>query len=149
VRHAVAGSLPAATNYEVTERTRVVIDVLVELSGDEDSDVRDWATFGLGQLRTATPAVRDALVCRIDDSDEDTRAEAFMALAQLRDERVVEPLLAELKRSEVGRLDVEAAGEFADERFLPQLLEIAEWWDDEDGDRAILDEAVRKCTPPH
>jgi HEAT repeat protein len=146
VRHAVASSLPGATNYAETAPSAVV-DALVQLSSDDDSDVRDWATFSLGQFRVDTPEVRAALVRCMTDSDEDTRAEAFMALAQLRDERVVEPLLAELAKDEVGRLDVEAAGEFGDERFLARLLEIAEWWEDDNGDRAILDEAIRRCTP--
>lgn len=147
VRHAIASSLASAAEYEVNEQTTAAVDSLVMLSDDEDSDVRDWATFGLGQLEADTPAVRDALVRRMHDTDEDTRAEAFMALAQLRDERVVEPLLAELRRFEVGLLDVEAAGEFGDERFLPQLLEIAKWWRDENGDRETLEQAIHNCTP--
>jgi hypothetical protein len=51
VRHAVASSLPSATNYELTDQTLGVLDALVALSDDADSDVRDWAVFGLGSSR--------------------------------------------------------------------------------------------------
>jgi HEAT repeat protein len=73
------------------------IDELVAaaLAADEDSDVRDWATFGLAQQITLdTPAIREVLARRLTDSDDDTRAEAIVGLAERGDERAVAPLVA-------------------------------------------------------
>jgi HEAT repeat protein len=82
---------------------------LRELSRDPDSDVRDWATFGLAQSDTDDADTREALFARIDDSDADTRAEAMYGLAKRADERVRDPLRLELERGDVGSLVVEAA----------------------------------------
>ena len=63
---------------------------LIHLMEDEDSDVRDWATFGLGDIGTVdSPEVREALFRRLDDEDDDTRFEAICGLARCRDLRVL------------------------------------------------------------
>jgi len=51
-------------------------DALVILSGDQDLDTRNWATFGLGTLceRDST-IIREALVTRLSDSDDEVRGE--------------------------------------------------------------------------
>jgi HEAT repeat protein len=42
---------------------------LIQLSGDEDADTRNWATFALGFLSEEDSAgIRDALVARLTDS---------------------------------------------------------------------------------
>ena len=57
---------------------------------DDDPDVRDWATFGLGtQVATDSAEVRDALADRLADADEDVRREALVGLARRRDRRAV------------------------------------------------------------
>src|SRR5262249_16743405 len=48
-----------------------------------DESVRDWATFGLGQLiERDTPKLRAALLVRLEDPDEKTRIEAVRGLAR-------------------------------------------------------------------
>jgi HEAT repeat protein len=94
------------------------VDVLVHLTRDEDEDVRDWSTFGIG-ARAAfgigalgegdSPAVRDALIGRLDDSFEDVRQEAIAGLACLKDERVVPALQLALEQPEVPEIMIEAA----------------------------------------
>ncbi len=85
-------------------------DILVHLSRDEDEDVRDWATFGIGALgKVDSPAIRDALIGRLDDSFEDARQEAIVGLARLKDERVLPALLLALDQPEVPDIIVEAA----------------------------------------
>ncbi len=98
------------------------IQALVELSTDENSDVRDWATFGLGsQIETDTPTIREALLQRLTDTDNDTRGEALVGLALRKDMRVLEALMAELERADVGSLAVEAAETLADPCRCPAL----------------------------
>jgi methionyl-tRNA formyltransferase len=65
---------------------------LIELSADEASGVRDWATFALGTLAQEEGAdLRDALAARLDDPDEDTRLEAVHGLAVRGDARAEAP----------------------------------------------------------
>jgi len=73
---------------------RETLDALIELSADDDADVRDWATFGLARQSDADyPALREALAARIDDPDVETRAEALHGLATRGDRRALGPLL--------------------------------------------------------
>jgi len=115
---------------------------LIALSGDVDTDARDWATFALGALSDEdTLAIRDALLARLNDSDDDVREEAIAGLAQRRDERVVLPLLRELGLHEVGSLAIEAAGAMPRPEFIPHLeaLHAAH-----PADKAI-EEALSRC----
>lgn len=103
VRFAVAYTLP------ILGLTEDSLSTMRELTRDLDSDVRDWATFGLAQSDADDAATRQALFARIDDVDYDTRAEAMYGLAKRGDERVRDPLRLELEREDVGSLFVEAA----------------------------------------
>lgn len=107
VRYAVAWALAAlGRQNEIAE----VIETLLGLMRDPDSDVRDWATFGLGtQSEADSAAIREALFERLHDQDEDTRAEAAVGLARRKDNRVLPILLEELARDEYGSLYEEAA----------------------------------------
>jgi HEAT repeat protein len=70
------------SGYETPE----AIDGLIALSSDTDEHVRDWSTFGLGQLIEAdTPAIRAALRARLDDPCIDARDEAIEGLASRRE----------------------------------------------------------------
>jgi HEAT repeat protein len=82
----------------------------MQLMRDSDSDVRDWATFGLGtQSEADSEAIRGALFERLPDTDQDTRAEAAVGLAKRKDLRVLPVVLEELDRDEYGVLYEEAA----------------------------------------
>lgn len=76
------------------------VDALLELMHDEDEQVRNWATFGLGVLGDAdSPTIREALLKRLSDSFPDAREEAMSALAKRKDLRVL-PVLTELLQAE-------------------------------------------------
>ncbi len=82
VRYAVAFALCGVDSEEA-------INALLTLAKDEDDDVRNWATFGLGQQSDAdTPWIREALAARLEDQDEDVRYGAIIGLARRRDVRM-------------------------------------------------------------
>ena len=75
------------------------IAALITLSRDTDYDVRNWATFGFGNLTDRdTPEIRDALAARIDDEGE-VHLEALYGLTVRRDARAIAPLLKHLNDS--------------------------------------------------
>lgn len=98
VRFAVAQSLP------VLGLDESALTVLRELSADSDSDVRDWATFGLAESEANDPATIEALAARAEDTDDDTRAEAIMGLARRKDPRARSLIERELARPVHGSL---------------------------------------------
>lgn len=149
VRHAVVLAL---TGYEDAR----VVDALIELSHDLDANVRDWATFALGQQITLdTPAIRDALADRLSDSDYETRCEGIMGLALRGDRRVIPVISTELASDSVGCSVVEAAVAIPDPQFYPLLLAMREVAIRESADDSrennkmwhivILDEAIEAC----
>jgi HEAT repeat protein len=114
VRFAVACALGSFANDPKA------IQVLLTLTKDADTDVRDWAVFGLGNLGDADSAeIRDALFSRLNDSDEAVREEALIGLAKRKDTLVLPALLAALNQSEVDgpgitMLTIEAADAMLD-----------------------------------
>jgi len=103
IRYALAFALGTFTD------DATAVDVLVHLTSDEDEDVRDWATFGIGALgKTDSPAIRDALIARLKDTFEDVRQEAVAGLARLKDDRVLPSLLSNLDQPNVPDIIVEA-----------------------------------------
>ncbi|WP_246063320.1 ankyrin repeat domain-containing protein [Nonomuraea longispora] len=64
--------------------------LLIEMTQDDVSDIRDWATAGLAGLQADTPAVREALAARLTDTDLRTVAEATRGLAARGDERAAQ-----------------------------------------------------------
>jgi len=126
-----------------THQDQLAINTLIELSKDEVERVRDWATFGLGQMiDTNTPEIRQALFERTGDLHAETRGEALVGLATRKDTRVIEPILKELTSGAVGRLAVEAAREIGSPKLYPALVELKEWWD---VDNELLAEAIASC----
>jgi HEAT repeat protein len=76
------------------------VETLLKLMRDEDDDVRDWATFGLGVIGDSdSPTIREALIERLNDTYPDAREEAVEALAKRKDLRVL-PVLTELLQAE-------------------------------------------------
>jgi len=126
VREAVAISLAG-------RETEAALAALIALSRDEESEVRDWATFALGSLQPQdTPELRDALAERLGDEDPQTRLEAVHGLAIRADRRAVEPALELLaaaaadhegvwRRVELRETARRLSAVTGDERFAPYL----------------------------
>jgi len=82
-------------------REESAIATLIELSRDSDDDVRDWATFGIGQIvdgaenpeQFDTDPIRQALFDRLDDPHWETSFEALAGLALRRDVRIVDRIV--------------------------------------------------------
>jgi HEAT repeat protein len=126
------------------------IQTLIHLSSDSDTDVRDWATFGLGtQIDADMPAIRAALFARLSDEDGDTRGEALVGLARRHDARMVDPLLHDLEMGYCGSLLLEAAAACGDPRLYPALLRLRETWenDPENWLSQELEAAIARCQP--
>ncbi len=75
----------------------LAIATLIELSEDEDEDVRDWATFGIGSMiERDTPEIREVLFRRLNDPHEDVQFEAMAGLAIRKDRRVLDRIVDEI-----------------------------------------------------
>lgn len=121
IRHAVAFALGG-------DSRPLAVKTLILLTEDKDPHVRDWATFGIGSLADARKVnsieVREALFRRLNDSHMDTRGEAMVGLAKRGDRRVVEYIKRELSSESPRVYAFEAAEEFAETIFLPELKQL-------------------------
>ncbi len=105
---------------------------LLRLTRDNDSDVRDWAVFGLGvQGSVDSPEIREALLERVTDSDEDVREEAVVGLGKRRDPRLLPVLRSLLDAPELKLRVAEAAS------AMLGFAEDPEEWEAEDYKRAL------------
>jgi HEAT repeat protein len=96
---------------------------LIILSRDDDYDIRNWATFGLGQMTDAdSPEIRAALLDRVTEEDHEIRGEALIGLAKRGDMRVLEPLQKELAGEFYGAWCIEAAQELKLAGLKPSLV---------------------------
>ncbi len=142
VRYGVVGGL-------LCQEDEQAIQTLIELSSDQDWDVRNWATFGLGSMiETNTEAVRDALFQRLmqepaGEGDE-IYGEALVGLATRKDRRLINPLAQELNAGCVGVLAVEAAETIGAPELYDALVSLRDWWD---VNRELLERAIATCTP--
>ena len=83
IRHAVAFGLGAVDTPEAQK-------ALLMLMTDRDPDVRNWATFGIGQQSDVdTDQTRAALAVALSDDDEEVRYEGIIGLGRRRDSRVI------------------------------------------------------------
>jgi len=148
VRAAVAYALGCNCSSSGPEEDHVVRD-LIELSQDLDSEVRSWATFGLGtQLDLDRPDIREALYARLSDEDFETHGEAQVGLARRRDERVIDSLLQEFTNQKIGVLALEAIEELGNPSFYPLLIKVRNDRNIEsDYLRSVLDDAIWSCNP--
>lgn len=141
IRFFVACSLPRCTTRDNEAQ---VVDALIELTGDEDGAVRDYALFGLRELEVDSAEVRDAMLRRVRDPDDSVAGEALVGLARLGDERAVEPLIERLQHPDSHRViayGLEAATALADPRLLPALRSVEQRL----GDRDDVSRAIEAC----
>jgi hypothetical protein len=104
IRFSVACSLGSFPNDPLSVTT------LLHLMKDDDADVRDWATFGVGVLGDAdSPEIRETISSALNDSDEDVREEALVGLAKRHDMRALSSLLRSLEGDDVSMRVIEAA----------------------------------------
>ncbi|MCJ8159892.1 HEAT repeat domain-containing protein [Sphingomonas sp. LaA6.9] len=83
IRYAAAFALGAVNTPDA-------IAALLMLMGDGDDEVRNWATFGVGQQSEAdSEEIRAALAARLNDDDPDVRYEAICGLGRRRDGRAM------------------------------------------------------------
>lgn len=130
VRFAVASALSFRTEPEAVE-------ALIALMGDPIDDVRDWATFGLGNGDADSAVIRSALSARLTDEDCDTRCEAIFGLAKRGVVEVIPFIERELDATG-STLAVEAAEVLADPRLVPALERLAvDCPNDDDIERAL------------
>jgi HEAT repeats len=98
------------------------IDLLADLTRDDDPEVRNWATFSLGwQLAVDGDTIRAALWERIDDPYPEVREEAARGLARRRDRRST-PYIAELLARDDAHVHTFDAAAFLHEPALLPLL---------------------------
>lgn len=80
-----------------------IVSTLLKLMTDKDSEVRDWATFGLGGLSDFDSSrIREALFQNLSDADEDVREEAMVGLAKRKDLRSLSDIIKALQDPEHG-----------------------------------------------
>lgn len=119
------------------------IQILIDLSTDQNNDIRNWATFGLGSLIDVdTPAIREALLGRVKDDVAEIRGEALVGLTSRQDSRAIPFVVRELSSASVTSLAVEAAAEAADQTLVPALLNLAPRWK---LDAELLQTAIDNC----
>ncbi|MEN2401728.1 hypothetical protein GKZ90_0018210 [Flavobacterium sp. MC2016-06] len=98
------------------------IETLIKLSTDKISNIRNWATFGIGtQIEVDNENIREALWNRVNDKYQETKLEAIVGLAKRKDNRVIEIIKREILDGEYGTLLFEAIIETEDKIFLPLL----------------------------
>lgn len=101
----------------------LAINTLIELSNDKFSNIRNWATFGIGtQISKSNKNIINALWKRTSDKHLTTRHEALLGLAKRKDTRIKEKLKKELlKMDNYGTLILEAIEELNDLEFVELL----------------------------
>ncbi len=105
-----------------TVDNKLAITTLINLTTDKVSQIRDWATFGIGtQIERDNKIIREALWLRVDDKHEYTKFEAIVGLAKRKDKRIKEIIERELLNENHGSLLFEAIEALNDKYFLPLL----------------------------
>ena len=102
--------------------------LLLKLTHDTESIVRDWAAFSFSMIDTADEDIRRRFLELLRDGSESVRSEAIKGLAHWGDMRVLAALKEELERPNVYYEFIEAAGELGSLDLLPRLWELAAEW---------------------
>lgn len=141
VRHGVAVGLGGYDDD-------AAISALIDLSSDEDPEVRDWATLGLSQMTAAdTAEIREALWQRINDKDNSVKGEAMLGLAVRKDERVIPVIFQALKQRGAARFAaVEAAEAIGNSTLCSALITLRL---DPEIDAETLENAISACKCSH
>lgn len=116
------GVVMALWGHEDTDSVKT----MVALTRDIDSNVRDWATTGIGSIiETDTDEIRIALWERVETEDKeecnDTYWEALMGLATRKDPRIHQEILTNLLLEDPPSLIFEAASELGEQQFLEPM----------------------------
>ncbi|MDH5354954.1 MAG: HEAT repeat domain-containing protein [Gammaproteobacteria bacterium] len=128
--------------------SEAAINTLITLSRDPEVDVRNWATFGIGNLSEADNSdIRNALKERITDNDYEVRGEAFIGLANRKVIEIQDALIKELSGEFSGNWAVEAAKIMADPAYCRVLSKLKSREAGNIEDRFIndIDEAISCC----
>jgi len=98
------------------------INILIELTEDKISSIRNWATFGIGsQIDISNKEIITALWNRVNDKHQETKLEAIVGLANRGEKEVKKNILKELENGEYGTLLFDAIKSLNDKDFLPHL----------------------------
>jgi HEAT repeat protein len=145
VRLCVAQGLPSLVRSRRLSEDDPLVRTLMTLMFDQDEEVRNWATFGIGSMVDVDgPTIRTALRAVLGDVNDDARAEALTGLVQRRDPCSYDEVVRALTDESVGRLAVEAAAILGDERLAEPLHDLRSWWDVDSKD---LEWALYRCAP--
>lgn len=130
VRYAVAFALGGVDTAEANR-------TLLKLMTDQDAEVRNWATFGVGQQSDAdTDQIREALNARLADDDPDVRREAVVGLGRRRDRRALGFLKTMLhddpddlfaREAAAKLLGMDASGDMLTSDLLGALQRLQRW----------------------
>jgi HEAT repeat protein len=106
VRQGVADALGA---YE----SPLTIQTLIELTMDDDGEVRNWACFSLSGFNADTPEIRAALQARVGDPHSETEEEALLGLVRRGDTSANDRVLELYHSPKVSMVIKEAYGMLA------------------------------------
>lgn len=133
IRYAVAFALGAVDSVEAQT-------TLLSLMTDRDPEVRNWATFGIGQQSDAdSDAIRHALKNQLCDADPDVRYEAIIGLGRRRDRRALGFLKTMLhddpddvfaREAAAKLLGINESGDRATDELLGSLQRLQRWGGD-------------------
>lgn len=121
------------------------IETLIYLMDDKMSWIRDWATFGIGQIEKNNKKIREALWKRVNDKHQDTKLEAIVGLAERKDSRVKEIIIRELLDGEFGVLLFEAIEALNDKDFLTYLYQNLEKYEKDKSINPIWIKDLQNC----
>jgi HEAT repeat protein len=110
VREAVAFTLSAFSDLASSQQA------LIRLSADSNTEVRNWATFGLATSNSRRVELLDALAARLDDEDFRTSVEALIGILERCDRDAIDALTAHLRRPSIRKWAAGVAHELGAQR---------------------------------